>query len=105
LLLKVLVKSSIPKLNIGGIMPVSEDGVPYGSIDVNEVDSVEPKTDEAKAALEAFKARRDEGQEQADADAERLAEAAKAQSEAGTEPAKDEKPAAKKSASSTTDKG
>jgi uncharacterized membrane protein YukC len=60
-------------------MPVSEDGVPYGSIDVNELDSVEPKTDEAKAALEQLKAQRDAGNQEADKAAEDSLKAAEAQ--------------------------
>ena len=38
-------------------MPVSEDGVPYGSFSSEELDSAKPKTDEAKAQHEALKAR------------------------------------------------
>jgi hypothetical protein len=57
---------------------VSEDGIPYGSIDVNDLDSVEPKTDEAKAIVERLKAERDAGAEQVAKDEERLAEGDKA---------------------------
>ena len=59
---------------------VSEDGIPYGSIDVSQLDEIDPKTDEAKAQVEALKAERDAGQEQAAADAEAKAEQEKAQS-------------------------
>ena len=60
-------------------MYVSEDGVPYGSIDVSKLDEIKPKTDEAKAQLEALKAERDAGQKLAAADAERVAEVHEAQ--------------------------
>ena len=69
---------------------VSEDGIPYGSIDVSQLDEVDPKTDEAKAAVEALKAERDAGQEQAAKDAEAKAEQEKAQSAAGQKEAQKE---------------
>jgi hypothetical protein len=55
-------------------MPVSEDGFPYGSIDVNELDSIQPKSDEAKAAVDALKAERDQGRAAVAADEKRLSE-------------------------------
>ena len=64
-------------------MFVSEDGYVTGSIDVSRLDEIEPKTDEARAQLEQLKAERDAGQRQADADAERLAKQAEAQSVPG----------------------
>jgi hypothetical protein len=60
-------------------MFVSEDGVPYGSIDVSKLDEIDPKTDEAKAQLDALKTQAQAGQELADADADRVAEQAAAQ--------------------------
>ena len=61
------------KGNIMGI--VSEDGTVTGSIDVSQLDEIDPKSDEAKAQLDALKAERDAGQEQANADAEAKAKA------------------------------
>jgi len=58
---------------------VSEDGTVTGSIDANQLDEIDPKTDEAKAQLEALKAERDAGQKQAAEDAEAKAEQEKAQ--------------------------
>jgi outer membrane murein-binding lipoprotein Lpp len=63
----------------GVLMFVSEDGYVTGSIDVSKLDEIEPKSDEAKAQLEALKAERDAGQEQAARDAERLAEQSRVQ--------------------------
>jgi len=60
-------------------MFVSEDGTVTGSIDVSKLDEIEPKSDEAKAQLEALKAERDAGQKLAAADAERVAELHEAQ--------------------------
>ena len=57
----------------------SEDGTVTGSIDVNQLDQIEPKTDEAKAQIAALKAEVAQGQEQTQADAARLAEQAEAQ--------------------------
>lgn len=59
-------------------MIVSEDGTVTGSIDVSKLDSVKPKTDEAKAQLAALKADLQAGREQAEADAQRFNEAAAA---------------------------
>ena len=42
---------------------VSEDGIPYGSIDVSQLDEIDPKTDEAKAEQE--KAQSVQGQKEA----------------------------------------
>src|SRR5215217_2777772 len=58
---------------------VSEDGTVTGSIDVSQLDEIEPKSDEAKAQLDALKAERDAGQEQAAKDAEVKAEQERAQ--------------------------
>jgi hypothetical protein len=76
-------------------MFVSEDGVPYGSIDVSKLDEIKAKTDEAKAQLAALKAERDAGQKLAAADAERVAEVHEAQAAQLTgEPDKAEAPKA-----------
>src|SRR5215216_3829222 len=53
---------------------VSEDGTVTGSVDVNQLDEIEPKTDEARAQIDALKAEVAQGQEQTQADAERLNE-------------------------------
>lgn len=63
-------------------MFVSDDGTVTGSIDVSKLDEIEPKTDEARAQLDALKAERDAGQAQAAADAERVAEQPKAEAPA-----------------------
>jgi hypothetical protein len=68
----------------------SEDGTVTGSIDVSKLDSIEPKTDEARAQLDALKAEAQAGQEQAQADADKLAEQEKAQSAAGQQEAQQE---------------
>jgi sRNA-binding protein len=46
-------------------MEVSEDGTVTGSIDVSKLDEIEPKTDEAKAQIDALKAEVAAGQEPA----------------------------------------
>lgn len=81
-------------------MFVSEDGYVSGSIDVSKLDEVEAKSDEAKARLEQLKAERDAAQAGADAEAERLAKLAEAQSIPGQvqEPAADQKSADQKPA-------
>ena len=60
---------------------VSEDGTVVGSIDVNQLDEIDPKTDEARAQLETLKAERDAGQEQAVVDADAKAAQERAQAE------------------------
>jgi hypothetical protein len=60
-------------------MFVSEDGYVTGSIQVDKLDEIEPKSDEAKARLEQLKAERDAGREQVARDEERLAEIARRQ--------------------------
>jgi sRNA-binding protein len=60
-------------------MFVSKDGTVTGSVDVSQLDQIEPKTDEAKAQLDALKAEAQAGQEQAARDAERMAEQAETQ--------------------------
>src|SRR5215207_2024053 len=52
----------------------SEDGTVTGSIDVSRLGEVEPKTDEARAQLDALKGEAQAGQDQANADAQKLAE-------------------------------
>lgn len=102
---------------------VSEDGVPYGSLDVNDLDNIEPKSDEAKAVVDALKADIQQGQDQANSDAEKLAEQSRVNNPTAGEPApdsrdaqgkptaqpqqseQDKQAAAKKSASSSHDKG
>lgn len=44
-------------------MEISEDGTVTGSIDVSKLDEIKPKTDEAKAQLDALKAEAQAGQE------------------------------------------
>lgn len=61
-------------------MFVSEDGTITGSINRALLDQVEPKTPEAKAQLDALRRDIQLGEEQAAADAQRLADAAVAQS-------------------------
>jgi hypothetical protein len=61
----------------------SEDGTVTGSIDVARLSEIKPKTDEARAQLDVLKAEAQAGQEQAVADAEKLAEQEKAQSVEG----------------------
>jgi sRNA-binding protein len=61
----------------------SEDGTVTGSIDVSRLDEIDPKTDEAKAQIEALKAENQAAQEQAAADAEAKAESEKATSVEG----------------------
>ena len=58
-------------------MHVSEDGTVVGSIDVSKLDEIEPKTDEAKAQLEALKAEVASGQPAADTEPEAKQEAPK----------------------------
>lgn len=78
---------------------VSEDGTVTGSIDANQLDDIDPKTDEAKAQIEALKAERDAGQKQAADDAEKLAEQSKAQSVEGqVEKSKEDEKADEKAA-------
>jgi predicted TIM-barrel fold metal-dependent hydrolase len=60
-------------------MFVSEDGYVTGSIDVSKLDEIEPKSDEARAQLDALKRDAQQGQEQAARDAERLAEQSRVQ--------------------------
>jgi hypothetical protein len=88
-------------------MDVSEDGTVTGSIDVNQLNEIDPKTDEAKAQIEALKADAAAAQEQAAADAEaRGVSTAPAESKA--EAKSDDKAPAKKAAApshSSTDKG
>ena len=60
-------------------MFISEDGTVTGSIDVSKLDELEPKSDEAKAQIEALKAERDAGQKLAAADADRVAAVHEAQ--------------------------
>ena len=60
-------------------MDVSEDGTVTGSIDVNQLNEVDAKTDEAKAQLEALKAQVKAGNEEADKAAEDSLKAAEAQ--------------------------
>lgn len=62
-------------------MFISEDGTVTGSVDVTRLDEVEPKSDEAKAQVEALKAEAKAGQEQAVRDAERVNEQARLQHE------------------------
>jgi hypothetical protein len=62
-------------------MFVTKDGTVTGSIDVSKLDEIEPKTDEARAQLDAMKAELKFGQEQSARDAERVAEVAEAQRE------------------------
>jgi hypothetical protein len=64
-------------------MIVSEDGSVTGSIDVSKLDEVEPKSDEARAQIEQLKAEAKASQEQAVADAERLAQLHETQSVQG----------------------
>ena len=61
----------------------SEDGTVTGSIDVSRLDEIDPKTDEAKAQIDALKAEAQAGQEQAAKDAEAKAESEKATSVEG----------------------
>lgn len=61
----------------------SEDGTVTGSIDVSKLDQLDPKTDEAKAQVEALKAEAQAGQEQAAKDAEAKAASEKATSAEG----------------------
>src|SRR5215218_9717957 len=72
---------------------VSEDGTVTGSVDVNQLDEIEPKTDEAKAQIDALKAEVAQGQEQTQADAARLAEQAAAQSPTVEDVPKDDRDA------------
>jgi hypothetical protein len=44
-------------------MEVSEDGTVTGSIDMSKLDQIKPKTDEAKAQIDALKAEAQAGQE------------------------------------------
>ena len=60
-------------------MLVSEDGVPYGSIDVSKLDELEPKTPEARAQVDRLKADVNAGREQLARDEERLAELSRRQ--------------------------
>jgi sRNA-binding protein len=92
-------------------MDVSEDGTVTGSIDVNQLNEIDPKTDEAKAQIEALKADAAAAQEQANADAEaRGVSTAPAESksdESKAEAKSDDKAPAKKAAAShsSTDRG
>ena len=52
----------------------NEDGGVTGSIDNARLNELDPKTDEAKAQIDALKAAAAEGQEQTQADSERLNE-------------------------------
>jgi sRNA-binding protein len=61
----------------------SEDGTVTGSIDVNRLDQIDAKTDEAKAQLDALKREAQAGQEQAAKDAEAKAESERATSVEG----------------------
>jgi sRNA-binding protein len=76
-------------------MEVSEDGTVTGSIDVSKLDEIEPKTDEAKAQLDALKAEVQAGQEPAaeddaeDSDAEVTPESAPQPDEQPVEPQDD----------------
>ena len=54
-------------------MFISEDGTVTGSVDVSKLDQLNPKSDEAKAQVEALKRDVRLGQEQTARDAERLA--------------------------------
>jgi restriction endonuclease S subunit len=93
----------------------SEDGTVTGSIDVSRLDEIDPKTDEAKAQIEALKAENQAAQEQAAADAEKLAEQEKAQSAEGQKEAQketttkaapvDTSKSGKSASHSSTDKG
>lgn len=56
-------------------MDVSEDGTVTGSVDVSKLDEIDPKTDEAKAQLEALKANAAVTEEQ-DKEAEKAAKEA-----------------------------
>jgi sRNA-binding protein len=83
-------------------MDVSEDGTVTGSIDVNQLNEIDPKTDEAKAQIDALKADAAAAQEQANADAQ-----ARGVSPAPADAKSDDKAPAKKAAAShsSTDKG
>lgn len=63
-------------------MNVSEDGTVTGSIDRAQLEQIEPKTDEARAQVDALLAQHQAGEEQAAADAQRLLDAAAAQNPA-----------------------
>jgi hypothetical protein len=71
----------------------SEDGTVTGSIDVSKLDEIDPKTDEAKAQLDALKAEVQAGQPEEPAEPEPTEEAAEAEPEKA-EPAAEEAPKA-----------
>jgi len=79
-------------------MFVSKDGTVTGSIDVSKLDEIKPKTDEARAQIDALKAEVKSGQEQSARDAQRLAEQADAAELDGEQKQADEKAPPKKSA-------
>ena len=62
-------------------MDVNEEGFVTGSVDVSKLDEIDPKSDEAKAQVEALKAQRDAGLEAEKEQQKAADEAAKAAEE------------------------
>jgi hypothetical protein len=71
-------------------MLVSEDGTVTGSIDVSKLDEIEPKTDEARAQIDALKAEVQAGLAEEPAEPEKAEEPAEEQPKVSMAMSKDE---------------